>query len=137
MQRYQSSQKKRDLILLSRQETSCNSDYLSEGSRHLSEGPSNTSNSDYLSEGSARTRGKGHLSDESIRGKNHLSEEGRDTGSGVRLCSTSERSAHISLVLHRRKALTMELRLLLHHMSPRVTDQSRRTTSRWDPKEPK
>ena len=73
-----------DLTLLSRQETSCNSDYLSEGSRHLSEGPSNTSNSDYLSERSARTRGKGHRDDESIRGKNHLSEEGRDTAARAR-----------------------------------------------------
>ena len=85
-----------DLILLSRQETSCDSDYLSEGSRHLSEGPSNTSNSDYLSEGSARTRGKGHLSDESIS-KNHLSEEGRDTDSEVRLLQ-HEREERIFLL---------------------------------------
>ena len=73
--------------------------YLNEESCHPDVGPSNTSNSDYLNEGSARTRGKGHLSDESIRGKNHLSEEGRDTGSEVRMLQHErEQRAYLSCV---------------------------------------
>ena len=45
------------------------------------------------------SRGKGHLSDESIRGKNHLSEEGRDTGSEVRMLQHKrEQRAYLSCV---------------------------------------
>ena len=78
-----------NLILL-RQETSCTSEPRSEGSRHLKvRGPSNTSN-DYQK---TESRGKSHLSDES------MSEEGRDTGSEVRMLQHKrEQLAYLSCV---------------------------------------